>query len=127
MWVLWVSGSTDTPKVHYSTEPLPAMELSASFSVSASVSSLAEVKTVAGSSGTYRALDMCSAPANQTGQQLFIDPGYMHRVLLTGQSITHYNIARLRGFNVVQQLRFALCFAPKHLQVLGAKHVSNPE
>jgi hypothetical protein len=27
---------------------------------------------------------MCSAPANQTGQQLFIDPGYMHRVLLKG-------------------------------------------
>lgn len=38
---------------------------------------------VAGSSTTYRANDMCHAPANITGQTWFRDPGYMHTVILT--------------------------------------------
>ena len=67
MWVLWVSGSRKVPVVHFSTLPLAGSGY-----------------TATGSSGTYHAADMCSAPANQSGQQLFIDPGYMHRVLLRG-------------------------------------------
>ena len=74
MHVLWVSASDAVPTVRYSTTPT---------FLDASVSQgLQHVAT--GSSGTYTADMMCSAPANQTGQQLFIDPGRMHRVLLEG-------------------------------------------
>ena len=91
MWVLWTSASTGTPTVRYSTEPFqatpvptptPAGRASALHKAAGTA-----VRTATGSSGTYRATDMCSAPANQTGQQLFIDPGLMHRVLLTGASL----------------------------------------
>ena len=66
MHILWVSASSAVPTVRYSTSPAGAM------------------RTTTGTSGTYTADMMCSAPANQTGQQLFIDPGLMHRVLLRG-------------------------------------------
>jgi len=44
-----------------------------------------------GNSTTYSAADMCHAPANVTAQQLFRDPGYMHKVILSGlQHATRY-------------------------------------
>ena len=69
MHVLWVSASTALATVRFSTSP-------------SSDGGVPQVAT--GSSGTYTASMMCSAPANQTGQQFFIDPGLMHRVLLQG-------------------------------------------
>lgn len=39
---------------------------------------------VSGSSTTYKADDMCHAPANITRQDYFRDPGYMHKVILKG-------------------------------------------
>lgn len=72
MWVLWVSASMAVPTVRYSTAP------------SGGSGGGASPRVATGSSGTYTAEMMCSAPANQTGQQLFIDPGIMHRVLLRG-------------------------------------------
>jgi hypothetical protein len=38
---------------------------------------------VAGTSNTYKASDMCEGKANRTGPGAFIDPGYMHTILLT--------------------------------------------
>ena len=81
MWVLWVSSSKKVPTVHYSTSPGTA---TIAASLTTTVLSSITINTTTGTSGTYHASDMCSAPANQTGQQLFIDPGYMHRVLLKG-------------------------------------------
>ena len=45
-----------------------------------------------GTSTTYKASDMCEGKANITGPQNFIDPGYMHTVLLEGllPSTTYY-------------------------------------
>jgi len=37
-----------------------------------------------GSSSTYRATDLCNAPANESGPLKFIDPGAIHRVVLAG-------------------------------------------
>ncbi|CAF1436280.1 unnamed protein product, partial [Adineta ricciae] len=37
---------------------------------------------VQGTTITYQASDMCEGPANITGPQAFIDPGYMHTILL---------------------------------------------
>ena len=47
---------------------------------------------VNGTSTTYKASDMCEGKANQTGPQEFIDPGYMHTILLTDlrPSTTYY-------------------------------------
>ena len=39
---------------------------------------------VNGTTVTYKASDMCQEKANTTGPQAFIDPGYMHTMLLTG-------------------------------------------
>jgi hypothetical protein len=70
MHVLWVSASDAVPTVRYSITPSDQQGT--------------PPRVATGSSGTYTAAMMCSAPANQTGQQLFIDPGRMHRVLLQG-------------------------------------------
>ncbi|KAG7387325.1 hypothetical protein PHYBOEH_008274 [Phytophthora boehmeriae] len=66
MTVMFNSASTKTPMVRYgeSAEDL-------SFEAT-------------GTSSTYRASDMCHAPATTIGQQSFRDPGYMHTVALTG-------------------------------------------
>ena len=40
------------------------------------------VHTTFGTSHTYEAAQMCNAPANQTSQQYFRDPGFIHNVLL---------------------------------------------
>ena len=62
MRVQWTSGSNDTPTVFYGT-------------------SSKEVSLVAtGVSSTYSNTDMCGAPANSSLH--FIDPGFMHNVLL---------------------------------------------
>lgn len=66
MAVMFNSASQKTPQVKYG---LRASELSQSAS---------------GNSSTYTASDMCHAPANITGQTWFRDPGFMHKVILTG-------------------------------------------
>ncbi len=38
---------------------------------------------ITGTSNTYKNTDMCNAPANKTGPQHFINPGYIHQVTLT--------------------------------------------
>jgi hypothetical protein len=45
-----------------------------------------------GTTTTYKALDMCEEPANLTGPQNFIHPGYMHTILLENlhSSTTYY-------------------------------------
>ena len=45
-----------------------------------------------GTSTTYKASDMCEGKANITGPQNFIDPGYMHTILLEDlrPSVTYY-------------------------------------
>jgi phosphodiesterase/alkaline phosphatase D-like protein len=47
---------------------------------------------VSGTTITYKASDMCESPANITGPRTFIDPGYMHRMLLNDlrPSIIYY-------------------------------------
>jgi hypothetical protein len=94
MWVLWVSNSSEVPIVQYSTTPLPATAPGTLFQkLKPGQQPMVDsaVHTMTGSSGTYYATDMCSAPANQTGQQLYINPGFMHRVLLSGlQADTDY-------------------------------------
>ena len=75
MWVLWVSGSTELPTVQWSTAPFLTTTASRTSGRRGAGGEGAAVHTTVGTSGTYRATDMCSAPANQTGQQLFIDPG----------------------------------------------------
>jgi hypothetical protein len=91
MWVMWVSASGQTPSVRYST--LPGV-----------MSPGVKVSIATGKSGTYSANDMCHAPANQTGQDGFIDPGIIHRVLLTGlRPSTSYFFAygnEVDGFSV---------------------------
>ena len=64
MRVSWTSGSSNTPFVQYGLHP-EMLQFSAK-----------------GTSQTYAASDMCGPPANITGY--FIDPGYLHDVLLTG-------------------------------------------
>jgi hypothetical protein len=45
---------------------------------------------VSGASITYKASDMCEGNANVIGPQNFIDPGYMHTILLNDHlSIVH--------------------------------------
>jgi hypothetical protein len=72
MWVMWVSASGQIPTVLYST--LPGV-----------LSSGGGGLVATGESDTYHATDMCHAPANQTGQDGFIDVGNIHRVLLKGE------------------------------------------
>jgi hypothetical protein len=67
MWVMWVSASRAVPTVHFSTSP----------------DGSTGITEVRGTSGTYASADMCHAPANETNQQSFIDPGWIHSVLLT--------------------------------------------
>ena len=45
-----------------------------------------------GTTITYKASDMCEGKANNTGPQTFIDPGYMHTILLSDlrPSTTYY-------------------------------------
>jgi hypothetical protein len=44
-----------------------------------------------GSSWTYTAFDMCDAPANQTGGRMFINPGFMQQITLSGlKPLTKY-------------------------------------
>lgn len=65
MAVMFNSASKKTPRVRFGLHP-------------------DELKQHAsGNSTTYSAADMCHAPANITAQQLFRDPGYMHKVILT--------------------------------------------
>jgi hypothetical protein len=47
---------------------------------------------VSGTTVTYQASDMCEGKANITGPQTFIDPGYMHTILLNDlrPSTTYY-------------------------------------
>lgn len=66
MAVQFVSASKSTPKVKYGTSP----------------ASLNMITT--GDSKTYSASDLCEAPANQSSQLWFRDPGYVHTVKLTG-------------------------------------------
>ena len=45
-----------------------------------------------------------------------------------GQSITTYTITQFRvSQHGANNRDLRMCFAPKHRQVLGAQHVSNPE
>ena len=64
MRIRWTSGSSSTPFVQYGLHPEKLR-----FSTE-------------GTSQTYAASDMCGPPANITGY--FIDPGFLHDVLLTG-------------------------------------------
>ena len=66
MRVAWVSGhASPGPQVKWGTSP-------------------GKYQRVAnGTSITYAASDMCNAPANTSGPTKFIDPGYIHRVVLT--------------------------------------------
>ena len=67
MLVTWVSGhESPAPQVRWST---------------AKGGPYTQVNN--GTSSTYKALDMCNAPANTTGPTKFIDPGYFHRVVVT--------------------------------------------
>ncbi len=47
---------------------------------------------MSGTTTTYKASDMCEGKANITGPQTFIDPGYMHTILLSDlrPSTTYY-------------------------------------
>ena len=66
MWIMWTSAPTNESVVKWGVAP-------------------GQLKNVVrGSAGTYKNTDMCHAPANQTGQQNWIHPGSLHRVLLTG-------------------------------------------
>ncbi|KAF1319985.1 Calcineurin-like phosphoesterase, partial [Globisporangium splendens] len=65
MVVMFNSASSRTPQARYG---LSASELT----------NYAE-----GTSTTYKASDMCHAPATTTAQRLFRDPGFMHKVVLT--------------------------------------------
>jgi acid phosphatase type 7 len=65
MAVMFNSASARTPLVQYGL----------------SADSLTQQAT--GNSSTYKASDMCSAPANVVGQVWFRDPGYMHKVILS--------------------------------------------
>lgn len=67
MLLIWVSGHAD---------PAPVVEWG--------VASGGYTANATGTSSTYRAADMCDAPANQTGPLDFISPGWIHRVSLTG-------------------------------------------
>jgi hypothetical protein len=70
MWVMWTSASSAPSVVHWGLAP---GDLEHTVVANASLSP-----------GSYTNLDMCHAPANLTGQQNWIHPGQLHRVLLTG-------------------------------------------
>lgn len=74
MYVSYVTNSSDVPpQCQYGLNPS------------------ALTSQVTGTSITYKASDMCEAEANETGPQAFIDPGFMHTMLLSGlQSSTVY-------------------------------------
>uniref|UniRef100_K3WAJ5 Purple acid phosphatase n=1 Tax=Globisporangium ultimum (strain ATCC 200006 / CBS 805.95 / DAOM BR144) TaxID=431595 RepID=K3WAJ5_GLOUD len=65
MVVMFNSASSKTPQVRYG---LSASELT---------------NHAEGTSTTYKASDMCHAPATTTAQRLFRDPGFMHKVVMT--------------------------------------------
>ncbi|GAB9466860.1 Calcineurin-like phosphoesterase [Globisporangium polare] len=65
MAIMFNSASSRTPQARYGL----------------SVSSL--TSHAEGSSTTYKASDMCHAPATTTSQQFFRDPGFMHTVVMT--------------------------------------------
>ncbi|DAZ95963.1 TPA: hypothetical protein N0F65_009264 [Lagenidium giganteum] len=66
MAVMFNSASNKTPSVQYGRDP-DKLD-----------------KELTGTFTTYTASDMCHSPANITGQAWFRDPGYMHKVVLTG-------------------------------------------
>lgn len=72
--VSYVTGTTTTPSVRFG----------------ASETALNNVVT--GVSTTYTASSLCGAPANQTQQMYFRNPGYMHTVMLSAlaPSTTYY-------------------------------------
>ncbi|DAZ94411.1 TPA: LOW QUALITY PROTEIN: hypothetical protein N0F65_003440 [Lagenidium giganteum] len=65
MAIMFNSASKRLPRARYGLSP----------------SELTKVRT--GNSTTYEARDMCHAPANQTAQRLFRDPGFMHTVIMS--------------------------------------------
>jgi hypothetical protein len=65
MLVVWVSGHSDPPPT-----------------VKWGLKSNTYAAKVTGTSSTYSNTDMCNAPANKTGPQHFINPGYIHQVTL---------------------------------------------
>jgi len=66
MMVIYTTGTTNTPSVRFGSEP----------------NNLDMV--VNGTTSTYGASNLCNYPANETAQVWFRDPGYIHRVLLSG-------------------------------------------
>ncbi|TMW69458.1 hypothetical protein Poli38472_001614 [Pythium oligandrum] len=64
MAVMFNSASMKTPQVRYGTTPDALTNIAS------------------GTFTTYKASDMCEAPANITAQVWFRDPGYMHKVIL---------------------------------------------
>ena len=78
MWVMWTSASRTPSIVRWGLQP----------------GHLDRTVTSPTPAGTYLNTDMCHAPANLTGQQNWIDPGWLHRVLLTGlpaDAAIHYS------------------------------------
>ena len=64
-----------------------------------------------GTSDAYSAADMCHAPANQTSQQLFRDPGFVHTVAMRGlqpDTVYFYKYGNVRdGWSSTQRFRTA--------------------
>ena len=67
--------------------------------------------SVTGTSATYAASDMCNAPANESGPLKFVDPGQIHRVLLTGLPLAA-NRSRAKVFYSVGQGADVAGFSP---------------
>jgi hypothetical protein len=87
MRVMWVSNTNTTSGVHFGLEPTALSQF------------------VTGSQWTYQAADMCGPPANTTG---FIDPGFMHSVVLTGlkPKTRYYYVASQPGLDNSSVLSF---------------------
>jgi hypothetical protein len=99
MLVIWTSAHADpAPTVRWGTDPHNLTH------------------SVTGTSSTYAAADMCNAPANESGPLKFVDPGHIHRVVLTGLPLganrsrakLFYSVgqgADLAGFSPVSSFR----------------------
>ncbi|TDH69140.1 hypothetical protein CCR75_009376 [Bremia lactucae] len=89
MAIMFNSGSKKTPMVKYGENPK-------------------DLKFHAtGTTTTYRADDLCQAPANVTGQQSYRDPGYMHTVIMTDlkpETLYYYQYG-LEDVNAMSQVR----------------------
>ncbi len=91
MRVHWTTGTNSTPVVFYGLRQ-DHLNL-----------------TTTGSSKTYKASDMCGPPANMT--LFFLNPGYLHEVLLTGlepNSKYYYKYGSHGVYSVVKSFKTSL-------------------